>query len=123
MIQFLGGIIGPKAVKPFLIVLAVLALVIGLGVARCVWKGGAVEQAKQTTASSEALANAAESAVETVTNANARETSVDNLVTEAAKEIDNAPSPEAARAAALRAVCLLPEYRADPSCKVQQPNP
>lgn len=123
MIRLLDGIIGPKTVKPLLIVLAVVVLVGGLGVARCVWKGGAAQQAEQTTASSEALASAAESAVETVTNANARETSVDNLVTEAAKEIDNAPSPEAARAAALRAVCLLPEYRADPSCKVQQPDP
>ncbi len=123
MIRFLDGVLGPKSVKPLIIILGVILAVCAFGVARCIWKGGAAQQAEQTTKSGEALADAAENAVETVTNAHAREASIDTIVEEAAKEIDNAPSPEAARAATLRAVCVLEEYRLDPACTVQQPNP
>lgn len=101
-----------------IIALAVIATV-GIGIGYCSLQRTATGQAKQTTRSSEAIADAAEQAVATVINTNEREASVDAVVAQAAKEIDNAPDPATARAAAFRAVCGLPEYSRDPACAVQ----
>lgn len=117
MISFLGGIVGPKTVKPLLIVLGVILIVSALGVARCVWKGEAARQAQQTTRSGEALTEAAEGAVEAITNAQGREVAIDTLVAGAALEIDAAGTPQEKRAAAINAVCQLPEYAGDPQCR------
>lgn len=119
MIALIASLVGPKLAKPvFYGVLALLAVAI-LSVGYCSLKRGATEQAEQTTKSSEALADAAEQAVAVVVNANDREASVDAVVAQAEKEIDNAPNPAARRAATVRAVCLLAEYREDPACAVQ----
>lgn len=85
--------------------------------------GGKSEQAEQGVRSNEALADAAASAVKTVTQGNDRERSIDQIVAQAEKEIDNAPSPAARRAATIAAVCSLPDYRDHPSCQVREPNP
>jgi hypothetical protein len=119
MIALIASLVGPKLAKPvFYGVLALLVAAI-LSVGYCSLKRGAAEQAEQTTKSSEALADSAEQAVAVVINSNEREASVDAVVAQAEKEIDNAPDPVARRAAALRAVCGLPEYSRDPACAVQ----
>lgn len=118
MIIWLGRIVGPKFALPVLIVAGVLfALVFFAVVQSCT--SDDTDQVEQTTRSSEAIANAAENAVATVINANERDASIDEIVSQAEKEIDNAPNAAVARAATIRAVCLLAEYRNDPACAVR----
>lgn len=117
MTRWLDGIVGPKMVKPLIIILGVILAITAFGVARCVWKGGAAKQAEQTTRSGEALTEAAESAVGTITNAHGREVAIDTLVAGAALEIDAAATPQEKRDAAINAVCQLAEYATDPQCK------
>jgi hypothetical protein len=122
MIAFLTSLVGPRWAKPvFYVLLAVLAVVI-LSIGSCLFDKGAADQAKQTTKSSEALADAAEKSLETVVNANSRDASIDTLVTQTAEGIDNAPDAATARAVALGAVCRMPEYITDPACKVFKPD-
>lgn len=123
ILTFLTGLVGPKFAKPALYALIVVTLLSTLAVGKCVLDNRAAKQAEQTTRSSDAIATAAEQAVATITNSSNREASVDEVVAQAAKEIDNAPTSSAARAAALNAVCVLPEYRLDPACAVRKPAP
>lgn len=115
----IASLVGSKPPKPVLYGAIALLVIAILSIGYCSLRRGAAEQAEQTTKSSEALADAAENAVAMVVNANDREASVDAVVAQAEKEIDNAPNPAIRRAAALRAVCGLPEYRQDPACSVQ----
>ena len=117
MIAILTSLVGPKLAKPVLYALIALLAVAVLSVGYCSLNNRAAQQAKQTTRSSEAIADAAEQAVGVVINSNARDTSVDAVVTQAAKDIDNAPDDATRRAAALAAVCSLPEYSRDSRCK------
>lgn len=119
MIALISSLVGPKLAKPVFYGILMLLAVAVLSIGYCSLKRGEAGQAKQTTRSSEAIADAAENAVAVVINANGREASVDAVVAQAEKEIDNAPDPAVRRAAALRAVCGLPEYRKDPACAVQ----
>lgn len=116
LITWLGGIVGPKLAKPVLIVVAVVAMILAFNVARCAWQNQAVQQAKQTTRSGEAIADAAQNAVATITNATERDASIDSVVAGAVLEIEAAGTQEEKRAAAFNAVCALPEYAGDPKC-------
>jgi hypothetical protein len=116
LILWLSGIVGPKLAKPVLIIVSIIAIVLAFNVARCAWQNQAVRQAKQTTRSGEAIADAAQSAVATITNATARDASIDSVVAGAVLEIDAAATQEEKRAAAFNAVCALPEYAGDPKC-------
>ncbi len=118
MIALLTSLVGPKFAKPALYAIIAAMVLSALGIGKCVLDNRAAEQAKQTTRSSEAIADAAEQAVGTIINTGNRENSINDVVSQAAKEIDNAPDPSTARAAALGAVCRLPEYTHDPACAV-----
>lgn len=114
-------LVGEKFAKPFSIALAVLLLlgaVFLLG--RCT--GGddtdAVEaQAGQTTRSSDALATAAEGAIETLEGRTATEDAIDQVVTETVGQIERAATPDEVRAAVLAGVCARREHRNDPACR------
>lgn len=95
-----------------------LAVLLLFTVQGCVadWRQGS--QAKQTEASGKAANRAGETAVGTVQERATTEAGIDAAVNDAMQEIDNAPNQQAARAAALRALCGLPEYRKDPACRV-----
>lgn len=84
------------------------------------WRAGRDDaaQGRQDSRSSAALAETAQDAAATVIEQAADEATVDQLVAATMEEIDNAPSDEAAGAAARAAVCRLPEYRADPACRL-----
>lgn len=75
-------------------------------------------QVKQDVRSSAALAETAREAAATVIDQAAEEASVDELVAATIEEIENAPTDQAAGAAARHAICRLPEYRADPACRL-----
>lgn len=116
MIRTLEGIVGIKLARPLLIALAVIALILAFNAARCVWKGDVARQAEQTARSGEAIADAAQDAVSTITNATGRDADIDAVVAGAVLEIDAAGTPEEKRAAAINAVCQLPEYAGDEQC-------
>lgn len=119
IITWLAGIVGPRLARPVLIVGAVLLLLSVLGVGKCVYDRGERAQARQTERSSEAIADAAENAVAVITNRTDADRGIDAIVSEAAKDIENAPNAAVAHHAALSAVCQLPEYRKDPACTVR----
>lgn len=48
-VTFLGGIVGPKAAKPALIALGVIALTIGLGVAKCTYDRSVIANHENAT--------------------------------------------------------------------------
>ena len=86
------------------------------------------QQAQQDTRSADAYAGAAKGAVLTVVKRSEEEVALKEVVNEAAKDIANAEGseqaiPPAARAAALRAACRLPDYRDEPACQVQPTRP
>lgn len=80
-------------------------------------------QANQTSASGQAIANAAHDAVETVSNRSEAELAIDAATAQAKKEIKDAKNPAAVRAAVTRSLCQRAEYRLDPACRVHQPGP
>lgn len=106
-------------------------LLAALGVAIVAWasgrflfnKNGEVRQAQTTAGSAEAMQEAGKDAVATVLEQADEEVALKELVAEASKEIDNAPTPAAARAATLGAACELRLYRDDPACAVRRTNP
>ena len=119
MIALLTAWVGPRLARPVLYVLLGLALVATLAVGKCVLDRRQVAQAEQTTRSADAIADAAQDAVATVTNRADTEQDIDAVVSAAAQEIDNAPNATAAHDAAMDAACMLAEYRNDPSCTVR----
>jgi len=123
MIALLAGVVGQKWAKPVMWVLIVTALLSTLGIAKCTYDNRVAEQAKQTERSSEAISDAAADAIAVVTNRADADADIDNVVSAAAKEIDDAPNATVAYDAALRAACLLPAYNRDPSCQLLKANP
>lgn len=109
-------------------VIALLLVLILFAFNKCAESGkdrAVAVQAEQTTKSGEAIAEAAQVAVETVDNRASVETTIDIATTIATREIDNAESSEDVRAAVTRAVCerVRASGRTDPACIVQQVNP
>ena len=101
-----------------LVILAVLAVAIIATVWTCTHRGQKAAQGAQDARSSKAMAETAKDAAETVVARSEADADIDELVTETAKEIDNAPSDEAAGIAARAAICRMPSYRDDPGCRV-----
>ena len=96
-------------------------LIGGLGIAKCSHDARKAVQARQDAKAAEAYADAAKDAVATVAASAGREAALKDIVTEAAKDIANAEGsneaiPPAARAAALRSACRLPNYSNHPTC-------
>ena len=80
------------------------------------WGENTLADAENSLRELAALAETAQDAAATVIDRAEADASVDALVEQTIQEIDNAPSDEAAGAAARAAVCRLPEYRDDPAC-------
>lgn len=114
-------LVGAKFAKP-LIYIAFAALVFGgLGIFKCSYDARQAAQARSDAKAAEAYATSAGEAVNAVAAAAGREAALKDIVTEAAKEIANAEGsneaiPPAARAAALRSACRLPNYQHHPTC-------
>ena len=99
-----------------LVALALIALIVVRVLAD---RNQQVRQANAERLGAESMQVAGKAAVATVLEQAKREVALADLVREAAKEIDDAPSPEAARAATLSAACQLQLYRDDPACAVR----
>lgn len=100
-----------KIITALALLLAVVTFVLWL-------KWDDAEQPKQDARSAKASAETAKETAQIVIDRAESDASVDELVRETAKEIDNAPSPKAAGDAARAAICRMPNYRHDPSCKL-----
>lgn len=100
------------------IVLVGILLLVVFGPGACKSRQ-AVEQAKQTTRSGEALGNAAASAVGTLENRVVTDKEIDAAVANVQKEIGSAQDLDAVRNAVLSGVCQKPSHRNDPACAVQ----
>lgn len=85
-----------------------IAAVFALG--RC-GRPDAAKQAEQTTKSSNATADAAAVALNTLEGRVANESEIDRAVGAAVMEIDNANDPDAVRSIVLGRLCDTPEYR------------
>lgn len=94
--------------------LIVVALLLGL-YAWLTWDNSA--QPKQDARSANASAVTAKEAAETVIENAADNATVDQLVTAAAKRIEDAPTPEIAALEARSAICAFAEYRNKPECR------
>ncbi|KEZ00244.1 hypothetical protein AI27_08845 [Sphingomonas sp. BHC-A] len=119
MIELLATVVGRKAAKPVFGALCALLVLAVLSIGYCSLRGGAADQAEQTTRSSDAIANAAQGAVTDIMNQSKAETAIDAGVAATKEEIGHAQDPAAIRAAVARNVCLRPEYRSDPACAVR----
>lgn len=121
--KFLIDRIGASAARLLTVFLAVMlvCLVVGIAARSCVPDPG--PQARQDVKSSDAVAVAARDAVATVVASADREKSVDAVVSQAVKEIDNAPNPAVARSAVVNAVCGMRAYRDRPECTMQRVDP
>lgn len=109
--------------RVILAVLFVLCIAGALMVHSCTQARQKAAQAQQDSRTASATAQAAKEAVATVVARSDADAEVDEIVSDAAKEIDNAKSPVAARAAAYNALCELQLYARDPACIVRQPDP
>lgn len=120
MIRFITSIVGQRAAKPVLIVLTVvMVLIILIIVMRCTPDRTVARQTEQTTASGEAIANAAQEAVQTITNRTATEQDIDRATAQAIKEIDHAESADTVRDAVIAGLCGQTSHRNDPACTVR----
>ena len=76
-------------------------------------------QVTQTELSGDAMANAAQSAVETIGNYNQAERETDVATANTQGTISHAQSPDAIRDAVLDGLCRSSSHRNDPACKVR----
>lgn len=111
------------AVKWLLLAVAIVAVVAYVSGRLLFDNHGKVHQAQTDARSSAAMQAAGAEAVSTVLNQTDEEISLHDLVGKATKEIDDAPSPAAARSATLNAACELRLYRDDPACAVRPADP
>lgn len=103
---------------------AVLLLGLVFLVGRCTGDDSdAVEaQAEQTTRSSEAIADAADDAIQMLEDRTATEDAIDQIVSQTVENIDGAQDADAVRAAVLAGVCSQPSHRNDPACSTRAEN-
>ena len=100
-----------------IIIGGVIIAILLVTVKSCMGSREAAEQAKQDARSANATAETAKEVVDRVVEQADTEADIDDLVNDAAKEIENAETPKAARRAAINAICKLPAYQANPTCK------
>lgn len=105
-------------IRGVLIGLAVILLIVGVAALRSCGDDPA-PQAEQTTASGDAIANAAQDAVSTITNRTDAERAIDAAAAEVKEELGNAAVPADLRARVAPFVCMRPEYSHDPACAVR----
>lgn len=99
----------------------VLLIILGASLTMCSSGGNkqAAEQAKQTTNSGEAIADAAQDAVANIESNRITNEDIDAAVRETQENLDHAEDPDAVRAAVIAGVCGNPAHRNDPACKVR----
>jgi hypothetical protein len=120
MIKFLTRLVGAERAVPVLIFgLMLLLLIVSGTVYSCTRPDDAAEQARQTTLSGEAIANAADNAVETVDNRAVTESDIDNAARTAMEEVGNATDLDSMRNAVLDGVCGQSSHYNDPACRVR----
>lgn len=99
----------------------ILIVITAFGIGRCTGKDRyendrVAAQADQTETSSDAIAQAANDAIDTLENRTATEDAVDQAVEQAVTEIENAANADEVRAAVLAGACGSAEHRNDPAC-------
>lgn len=118
LITWVAGFVGEKFAKPLVwagLILLLVGSIFLLG--RCTAGDDTDEaQIEQTTRSSDAIATAAEDAIETLEGRTATEDAIDQVVAETVTNIEAAPDAEAVRRAVLAGVCQQAAHRNDPAC-------
>lgn len=126
MITWLATIVGPKLARPVLIGLTVLLLVGGiflLGYCSRDDKSDELEaQVEQTNRSGEAIADAAEMAIDTIGDRVATESTIDEAVERTVDRIEGAHDADAVRNAVIAGLCSQREHRNDPACSTHAEN-
>lgn len=99
----------------------VLLIILGASLTMCSSDGNkqAAEQAKQTTNSGEAIADAAQDAVAKIETNRVTNQDIDAAVRETQENLDHAEDPDAIRAAVIAGVCGNPAHSRDPACKMR----
>jgi len=99
----------------------VFIIIVAASLSQCSSAGDkqAAEQAKQTTNSGEAIADAAQDAVAKIETNRVTNQDIDAAVKETQENLEHAEDPDAIRAAVIAGVCGNPAHRSDPACKVR----
>ena len=123
---WLASIVGEKFARPVLIGLTVLLLVGGiflLGYCSRDDKSDELEaQVEQTNRSGEAIADAAEMAIDTIGDRVATESTIDEAVERTVDRIEGAQDADAVRNAVIAGLCSQREHRNDPACSTHAEN-
>lgn len=124
MFAWLIPIVGEKLAKPLMIgggIILLIGAIFLLG--RCTGNDDELEaQVEQTSRSSEAIADAAEMAIDKVEDQTATERSIDIAVAETVASIEGAQDADAVRNAVIQGLCSKPSHRNDPACTTQAEN-
>lgn len=124
IIRFFTGLVGAKFAMPAALVSAAIlgSLIFGIILWSCSGDDAAEQQAEQTTASSEAIADSAQDAIEAIDANNDADAEIDEVVEVAEEEISNAKSADDVRDAVLDSLCGRPGFGNDPSCQLREPD-
>ena len=114
-------IFGYKLAKPMMFMVLAALLIFGLlMLSHCGRSDDAAQQqAAQTTRSGEAVANAAQAAIEVIGERAATEKTVDQATAIAVKGVEDAQDPDAVRAVVVASLCRQASHRLDPACAVR----
>ncbi|MFK4871687.1 hypothetical protein [Novosphingobium sp. ZW T3_23] len=109
----------PKAA--YLLAAVVFVIIVAASLSQCSGDRDkqTAEQAKQTTTSGEAIADAAQDAVAKIETNRVTNEDIDAAVAETQENLDHAEDPAAIRAAVIAGVCGNPAHRSDPACKMR----
>jgi low affinity Fe/Cu permease len=118
---WLAAVVGQRAAKPvFFGLLAVLLLGTMFLLGKCSNDDDEIAaQVEQTNRSGEAVANAAEMAIDKLEDRTVTDQAIDQAVASTTQEIGRAETADAVRAAVIAGVCDEPEHRHDPACRVR----
>lgn len=118
LFTYAAKLVGEKFAKPLTWSVLVLLLIGGTFLLGRCTAGDDTDgaQIEQTTRSSDAIADAAQGAIEILDGRVATEDAIDQVVAQTVKDIDIAANPDAVRQAVLAGVCGTPEHRNDQAC-------
>ena len=124
MIPFLTPLLATKFGKPAVIALGVLLLVGAIFLlGRCTGNNDELEaQVEQTNRSGEAIADAAEMAIDKIGDQAVTERSIDTAVAETVASIEGAQDADAVRNAVIAGLCSQHAHRNDPACTTHAEN-
>ena len=125
ILNFFARLVGVKLALPaalasaFTLGLLVLSLVLIL----IPDDSGEEDQARQTTASAEAVSKSATEAIKAIEAQNELSDSVDDAVKNVSEVIENAEDPDAVRSAVVGGLCARPFFSDDPACQLRGADP